>query len=136
MLNRLAASEYKKQIGIYYEWNKYRKGIVFKYAFRSTHNNLSTSYIKKQNRGSDGISVNGFKVVFIVREIHNMKLVRKKWWLYLKKLGNTIYLPTSICHPLRQAEISYQFDDKFEEISSIAGQNFRILRLRSSSKCG
>lgn len=52
-----------------------------------------------------------------------------------QRTGSSVHLPTSICNPLRQSEIAHQFDDKFEENSSIAGLDFGILRLRSSSKC-
>lgn len=38
----------------------------------------SISYVKKQIKESDWISSNGSKIVFILREIQNIKLWRKK----------------------------------------------------------
>lgn len=55
--------------------------------------------------------------------------------MHLKELGNSVYLPVSICSSLRQSEFAHQFDDKFKASSSIAVHNFEILRFRTSSKC-
>lgn len=55
--------------------------------------------------------------------------------MHLKELGNSVYLPVSICSSLRQSEFAHQFDDKFKASSSIAVHNFGILRFRTSSKC-
>lgn len=110
---------------------------------------------KKKKRGSNWISANGFKVVFILREIHNIRLLRGKWriggqiqcktktkqnrriyYSVPQRIGSSVRLPTLICNPLRPSEIVHRYDGKFEETSSVAGLDFGILRLRSTSKCG